>query len=227
MMLAFIPFLCDEETVPDSRDINCAIRDPINNNNPITVPTRVIVVSILYNMNKTELNEIYKLLTGKNFYGKKQELEKELKYMLIPKKYYKGLSFYDKMLRLKEITVNKNKQPDDRSAYRPSNFTTNSIIKTKKSSYTKRYHQKFGIPSSISDVCKQTGIPKAILQQVYDRGMAAWRTGHRPSATQAQWGWARVYSFVMKGPTHYFPDHLLVEKAKNKSPKAKKMWSTV
>jgi hypothetical protein len=29
-------------------------------------------------------------------------------------------------------------------------------------------------------IAKATGIPKSVLDTVYDRGMAAWRTGHRP-----------------------------------------------
>jgi len=34
--------------------------------------------------------------------------------------------------------------------------------------------------------------------KVYNRGMAAWRTGHRPGTTPQQWGMARVNSFVTK-----------------------------
>lgn len=45
---------------------------------------------------------------------------------------------------------------------------------------------------------EQTGIPYSILKQVYDRGMAAWKTGHRPGASQQQWAYARVNSFATK-----------------------------
>ena len=38
----------------------------------------------------------------------------------------------------------------------------------------------------------------SILKKVYDRGMAAWRGGHRPGTTQVQWALARVNSFVTK-----------------------------
>ena len=31
------------------------------------------------------------------------------------------------------------------------------------------------------------------------RGMAAWKTGHRPGATEQQWGYARVNAFLTKG----------------------------
>ena len=34
---------------------------------------------------------------------------------------------------------------------------------------------------------KQTGVPYSILKKSYDRGMPAWKTGHRPAATPQQW----------------------------------------
>ena len=45
---------------------------------------------------------------------------------------------------------------------------------------------------------KKSGMPYSILKKVYDRGMAAWKGGHRPGATQQQWAFARVNSFVTK-----------------------------
>ena len=44
----------------------------------------------------------------------------------------------------------------------------------------------------------KSGMPYGILKKVYDRGMAAWRGGHRPGASQQQWAFARVNSFVTK-----------------------------
>ena len=44
----------------------------------------------------------------------------------------------------------------------------------------------------------KTGIPYGILKKVFDRGVAAWRTGHRPGTTPSQWGFARVNSFATK-----------------------------
>lgn len=46
---------------------------------------------------------------------------------------------------------------------------------------------------------EETGIAYGILKQVYDRGVAAWRTGHRPGTNPSQWGFARVNSFATKG----------------------------
>ena len=50
----------------------------------------------------------------------------------------------------------------------------------------------------LQNKAKKTGMPYNILKKVYDRGMAAWKGGHRPGATQQQWAFARVNSFVTK-----------------------------
>ncbi len=44
----------------------------------------------------------------------------------------------------------------------------------------------------------KSGMSYSILKQVYDRGMAAWKSGHRPGASQQQWAFARVNSFITK-----------------------------
>ena len=46
---------------------------------------------------------------------------------------------------------------------------------------------------------EKSGVPYGILKKVYDRGMAAWRTGHRPGTTPQQWAFARVNSFLTGG----------------------------
>ena len=46
---------------------------------------------------------------------------------------------------------------------------------------------------------KQTGVPYGTLKKSYDRGMAAWRTGHRPGTTPQQWAFARVNSMLTGG----------------------------
>ena len=45
---------------------------------------------------------------------------------------------------------------------------------------------------------EKSKMPYSILKKVYDRGMAAWRTGHRPGTTPQQWAFARVNSFITK-----------------------------
>ena len=52
--------------------------------------------------------------------------------------------------------------------------------------------------AAIKKKAEKSGMPAGILRQVYNRGMAAWRTGHRPGTTPQQWGLARVNSFTTK-----------------------------
>lgn len=50
----------------------------------------------------------------------------------------------------------------------------------------------------VQNKAEKTGMPYSILKKVFDRGMAAWKGGHRPGASQHQWAFARVNSFVTK-----------------------------
>lgn len=63
---------------------------------------------------------------------------------------------------------------------------------------------------------EKSGISYGILKKVYDRGMAAWRTGHRPGATQQQWAYARVNSFITGGKTRTTADADLWKQHKGK-----------
>lgn len=61
---------------------------------------------------------------------------------------------------------------------------------------------------------EKSGISYSILKQVYNRGMAAWKTGHRPGTTPQQWAFARVNSFITGGKTRTTADKDLWAKAK-------------
>ena len=52
--------------------------------------------------------------------------------------------------------------------------------------------------TALVNKAKKTGMPYGILKKVYDRGMAAYKTGHRPGASPQQWALARVNSFTTK-----------------------------
>lgn len=52
--------------------------------------------------------------------------------------------------------------------------------------------------ASLKKKAEKTGMPMGILRKVYNRGVAAWKSGHRPGTTPEQWGHARVNSFVTK-----------------------------
>jgi hypothetical protein len=52
--------------------------------------------------------------------------------------------------------------------------------------------------AALKKKAEKSGMPLGILRKVFNRGVAAWRTGHRPGTTPTQWGLARVNSFVTK-----------------------------
>lgn len=56
------------------------------------------------------------------------------------------------------------------------------------------------IETGLKKKADETGVPIGLIRIVMRRGMAAWKTGHRPGATQQQWGYARVNSFLTKQP---------------------------
>jgi len=51
---------------------------------------------------------------------------------------------------------------------------------------------------ALKNKADKTGMSYGVLKKVFDRGVAAWRTGHRPGTTPTQWGLARVNSFATK-----------------------------
>ena len=89
------------------------------------------------------------------------------------------------------------------------------------STFKSKYNNKYGFPKneshSVEDISKTTGIKKSILQDVYDRGVGAWKSnptsvrsksgdkkdGGFPLSkrmTKERWAYGRVYGFVMKNP---------------------------
>jgi hypothetical protein len=130
-----------------------------------------------------------------------------------PVKYYRGLTRKQNLQRKRSATRRTKMSFTDPKAYVP--FKSDKGVKTRKSSYTERFHKKYPGVKSLPEIAKATGISKSILQEVYDRGMAAWRTGHRPGASQQAWGMARVHSFVMKGKTWRTADADLASKVKS------------
>jgi len=139
-----------------------------------------------------------------------------------PTKYYRGLSRKKQAERRKEILKYGSLKTTDPKAY--VGFKTDKGVKTKPSSYTKLWDSQFPGVKSIQDRADVTGVPEKLLQESFDRGMAAWRTGHRPGATQQQWGYARVSSLLTCGKTHYTTDADLVRKAKEESADARKFF---
>ena len=140
--------------------------------------------------------------------------------MYLPSKYFGTLSKTRRKTRKREIARFGSMSWKDPRAYK--GFKTDKNMKTRKSSYSARWERKFPGVKSLEDRAKVTGVPVSVLKESYNRGMAAWRTGHRPGATQQQWAYARVSSLLLNGKTAKTADADLVKKAKKRSSKARK-----
>lgn len=129
-----------------------------------------------------------------------------------PLKYYKGLTKSEVLHRFKHGPTEK----------------TDKGKKTKASKYTIAFKKIYPTATSLKSKSIVTGVPLLIIKDVFNRGLAAWRTGHRPGASQSAWGYARVHSFLMKGCTYYKTDSDLVRKAHKKmNPLDKKKWNNL
>ncbi len=145
--------------------------------------------------------------------------------MYLPTKYFKGLSKTRKAKRKSEIRKFGALDWKDPKAY--VGFKTDKGVKTRKSSYTAEWDTMFPGVKSLKDRAALTGVPLDLIEQSYNRGMAAWRTGHRPGATQQQWGYARVSSMLLLGKTAFTTDSDLVNQAKKRSAKAREWYKTI
>jgi hypothetical protein len=126
--------------------------------------------------------------------------------------YHAGLAKSTAEKRKAHFNKGAEKDPSDPSAYKPA--PGDARAKTKPSVHTKRFKAIYGedmnleesIEETIRKKAEKTGISYGILKKVYDRGVAAWRTGHRPGTTPSQWGVARINSFATGGKTRQTTD---------------------
>tara|TARA_R100000657_G_C4642188_1_gene87897 strand:+ start:561 stop:884 length:324 start_codon:yes stop_codon:yes gene_type:complete len=104
------------------------------------------------------------------------------------------------------------------------------MVLTNKQKFNKKYGQKQGQANSLADISKLTGVKKSILQDVYNRGVGAWKNNlasvrlksgkkdykapRSAKMGKEQWAIARVYSFVMGGKTQKTADKDLWNKHK-------------
>ena len=77
------------------------------------------------------------------------------------------------------------------------------MISFKKYLDEKRYamYDELGVKEGsdgLAAKAKKSGISIGTLRKVYNRGVAAWKSGHRPGTTPQQWGHARVNAFIVK-----------------------------
>ena len=143
---------------------------------------------------------------------------------LLSHKYYRGLTRKVAIKRRKEIKKFSGLSWKDPKAY--VGYKTDIGVKTKPSSYTSRFKKIFPDALSLEQKAKATGVPVRYLKESFNRGMAAWAVGgHRPGATQQQWGYARVHSLLMKGKTFHTADADIAKRAMKESFSAKKWFS--
>lgn len=127
--------------------------------------------------------------------------------------YLKGLTPAERKEMKQEIEHFKKMPSDSKAAY-PKDWTADMKFKERRkkplpiSKHTDKYHQMYGesehldegaVDVALKNKAEKTGIPLNILRSVFNRGMAAWRTGHRPGVMQVQWAMARVNSFITGG----------------------------
>jgi hypothetical protein len=121
-----------------------------------------------------------------------------------PSKYFKGLKKTTKNKRDAHFKKGAEKSDSDSSAYKDAPGDKKARKKPMpKSKYTKSYKDMYDevtnyTEGALEDKAKKSGISVGTLKKVYNRGMAAWKTGHRPGTTPQQWGFARVNAFIVK-----------------------------
>jgi hypothetical protein len=137
-----------------------------------------------------------------------------------PDAYMTGLDDETEAKKKEQMKKQAAKADDDDSAYKemPGDKEAREQGKVKTSKHTKTYHELYGesideakkqstdrspiddegIETGLKKKADETGVPIGILRAVMRRGMAAWKTGHRPGTSEQQWGYARCNSFLTK-----------------------------
>lgn len=136
--------------------------------------------------------------------------EKDIR-VFTPYKYFKGLQSKEEVYsRFMDIVKGSKSDYKKNESYKT--FSTDVNKPTKKSKFTKAFEERYGdAAKSLSQKSKVTGVPLNILEKVYEKGRAAWRTGHRLGANKEQWGYARVHSFLTLGCTAFSADFSLLK----------------
>lgn len=120
-------------------------------------------------------------------------------------KYHKGMSDSTKAKRIAHFKAGKEGDaPGDKKARKEG---------MPESEHTKKFKQMFGESvrlhenKTLKDKASKADAPYGVVKNVYEKGVAAWKTGgHRPGTTPEQWGYARVNSFLTGGKTQKTAD---------------------
>lgn len=142
-----------------------------------------------------------------------------------PDPYMRGLGGDEEEKKAVKMKKQAEMEDDDPDAYKelPGDKEAKDKGEVKTSKHVKKYHELYGdkkdesvvnedkaegdrgkisdakIETALKTKAEETGVPIALIRIIMRRGMAAWKTGHRPGATEQQWGYARVNAFLTKG----------------------------
>ena len=94
----------------------------------------------------------------------------------------------------------KEKEVDYDELYKEYPYKRKKKVRRKNESVVNEEKLDASAEKGLKNKADDTGVPIGILRDVYRRGMAAWKSGHRPGAGQQQWAYARVNSFLTKQP---------------------------
>lgn len=149
------------------------------------------------------------------------EAEEPLKKKIKGHGYFKGVSQSTAQKKILQMKDQASLPDDDPKAYKELPGDTKGKKLLKKSQHTKDYEELYGkdeslteekaegdrspidnksIETGVKNKSDETGVPIELLRIIMRRGMAAWKSGHRPGAGQEQWGYARINSFLTKAP---------------------------
>lgn len=124
----------------------------------------------------------------------------------IPKKYTARLSRKDKRKQTRKIK-------QSIRAYRRGVYIDRPKLKSyrpRRSQWVVKFEKQYGSDiKTYAQIEQVTGIPKKALQEVVKKGRGAYySSGSRPNQTATSWGKARMYSYIMGGPTRKYDEHI-------------------
>ena len=145
----------------------------------------------------------------------KNKKKKKSKKKKLPKHYTARLSKKDKKKQIRSIK--KASRAYDKGKY--INRPKLKSYRSKKSSWVTKFEKKYGEDvKTYKEISKATRIPVKALKLVVKKGKGAYySSGSRPNQTAESWGKARMYSYIMGGPTRKVDQHI-TDKYKIKLP---------
>ena len=194
------------------KDVTPAVQKMIKN---MDIPTQLAIKQAKINVLSDLVEEAFavqitkkdggKLIHGK--YKTKPDAEKFIKwYKTGDMKDTKSIEVVKEMAKDKAYAIGmatakkkyNDEPPLDKKTIKKAHEIGDKLSKMKKENKDHPAKAVYEQIEGLKNKAEKSGMPYGILKKVYDRGMAAWRGGHRPGASQQQWAFARVNSFITK-----------------------------